>query len=49
MAYPIFMDREGTLRLELECASEARVTIANLRVLAPNRAVVYRNLEAKGG
>ncbi len=48
MAYPIFMDREGTLRLELECGSEAQVTIANLRVLAPNRAIVYRNLEAKG-
>jgi hypothetical protein len=48
MAYPIFMDREGTLRLELECGSEAQVTIANLRVLAPNRAVVYRNLVAKG-
>lgn len=48
MAHPIFMDREGTLRLELECGSEAQVTIANLRVLAPNRAVVYRNRVAKG-
>jgi hypothetical protein len=42
MAHPVFMDREGTLRLEFECDSDATVKLGRIAVLAPNRAVVYR-------
>jgi hypothetical protein len=44
MAHPVFMDREGTLRLEFDCESDATLKLGRISVLAPNRAVVYRRL-----
>jgi len=40
---PLFLDREGTLRLEFECASPASAEIGTMAVIAPRRETFYRD------
>jgi hypothetical protein len=40
---PLALDREGTLRLEFECASPATAEIGTMAVIAPRREVFYRD------
>jgi hypothetical protein len=42
MAYPLGMNREGTLRLELECGSPAKVEVGRISISEPNRGSYYR-------
>ena len=40
---PLGLDREGTVRLELECASPASAEIGTMAVIAPRREIFYRD------
>ena len=42
MAYPLGMNREGTVRLELECGSPAKIEIGRISISEPNRGSHYR-------
>ena len=40
---PLVIDREGTVRLELECASPATAEIGTMAIIAPRREIFYRD------
>jgi Dolichyl-phosphate-mannose-protein mannosyltransferase len=40
---PLALDRDGTVRLEFECASPATAEIGTMAVIAPRREVYYRD------
>jgi hypothetical protein len=42
MAHPLGMNRDGVLRLELECGSRAKVEIGRIAISEPNRGSYYR-------